>query len=828
MSPKDKTLVMIGNAHIDPVWLWCWDEGFQEVKATFRSALDRMNEFPDFVFTASSAAFYEWIEHNDPAMFAEIKQRVAEGRWQPVGGWWVEPDCNIPSGEAFVRQGLYGQRYFRDRLGRMARVGYNPDSFGHNANLPQILVGQGLNSYCFLRPGPHENDLPGPLFWWEAEDGSRVLAWQIVHSYGSWGHDISDHVRACADALAAPLDAGLCFYGVGNHGGGPTIENLKCIEALQADPAFPTLILAGPERLLDADSTRAWVLPVVCGELQHHASGCYAAHSGIKRWNRQAENLLLAAEKWSAVAERVTGQPYPPDFDLAWKNVLFNQFHDTMAGTAIEPAYDDARNELGEALSIARRGLNHAVQSLAWNIHIPAAEGRTPIVVFNPHAWPARVPVELECGGLQPGAQLHGLLVDDAGQPVAGQTIQSAATVNFRSKLSFVADLPGLGYRTYFLASQASFAPAEPSMLPAGVSQPVLENAAFRLEIDPATGSIARLYDKAAEVDVFDGPAARAVVIDDPSDTWSHGVFRFDRECGAFRARSVQIVEQGPVKAVLRVISEYDPGNGAERSLLTQDFTLYAALAQIDVHVTVDWRGHYQALKLRFPARLQHSQATAEVAYGSTQRSANGDEDPVQSWVDLSGVSPDSGALYGLSVLNDGKYSGDITGNDIGLTVLRSPVYANHVPVVPDPAGHYTFQDQGVQRFTYTLLPHEGSWREAETVRRAAELNQRPVALLSTVHPHGALPFSASFASTDRPNVDLTVVKSAEDGNRADLILRAYETAGVATTATISLRLPPGERTFAASFGAHEIKTWRVPHDAAEPVQETNLLEMAE
>lgn len=823
MAPKDKTLIMIGNAHIDPVWLWCWDEGFQEVKATFRSALDRMQEFPDFVFTASSAAFYEWVEQNDPAMFAEIRQRVAEGRWQLVGGWWVEPDCNIPSGESFVRQGLYGQRYFRDKLGRMARVGYNPDSFGHNATLPQILKKSGLDSYVFMRPGPHEKELPAALFWWEAPDGSRVLTFRIVGSYASWRTDISEHVRQSAAALQDPVDTGLCFYGVGNHGGGPTVEGLRFIQKLAAAPDFPTLVLDGPERLLDSAAARSWALPTVSEELQHHASGCYAAHSGIKRWNRQAENLLLAAEKWSAVAERVTGQPYPTDFPLAWKNVLFNQFHDTMAGTAIEPAYEDARNELGEALSIARRNLNFAVQSLSWNIRIPAREGVKPIVVFNPHAWPARLPVELECGGLQPGD----LLTDDAGQPVAAQAVQSAATVNFRSKLSFVADLPALGYRTYFLASQASFAPAAPLAAPADVPQNVLENARFRLEIDRASGCIASLRDKAAGVEVFAGPAARAAVIDDPSDTWSHGVFKFDREVGAFRPRSMAVVEQGPVKSVLRVVSDYEPAGGGERSLLTQEFTLYEALDQIDVHVTVDWRGRYQMLKLRFPARLVDAQPTAEAAYGSIPRAANGDEDPIQRWVDLSGVSPDSGQPYGLSVLNDGKYSGDVTGNDIGLTILRSPVYANHLPVVPDPDGHYTFIDQGVQRFTYTLLPHAGTWHEAGTVRRAAELNQRATGLITTYRPDGVLPLSASFAAADQPNIDLTVVKPAEDDGR-DLVLRAYETAGVAATATIRLDVPPAARSFVASFGPHEIKTWRVPRDSDLPVQETNLLELAE
>ena len=219
---KQTKLHMIGHGHIDPVWLWRWPEGFQEVKATFRSVLDRMNEYDDFIFTCSSAAFYAFVEENDPEMFAEIRRRVREGRWVIVGGWWVEPDCNIPGGESFVRQGLYGQRYFHSRFGVIARTGFNPDSFGHAATLPQILKKSGMDFYTFMRPGPHEKGLPGRLFWWESNDGSRVLAFRIPFEYLTWSGDIEKHVRKCEGEAKEPFNEIMCFYGVGNHGGGPT------------------------------------------------------------------------------------------------------------------------------------------------------------------------------------------------------------------------------------------------------------------------------------------------------------------------------------------------------------------------------------------------------------------------------------------------------------------------------------------------------------------------------------------------------------------------------------------------------------------------------
>ena len=446
---KDKTLHMIGNAHLDPVWLWQWQEGFQEAKATFRSALDRINESPEFLFTSSSAALYEWVEHNDPAMFEAIKARIAEGRWHIADGWWIQPDCNLPGGESFVRQGLYGQRYFKEKFGVTATVGYNVDSFGHHAMLPQILKKSGLDHYVFRRPSPQEKGLPGPCFWWESDDGSRVLAFRIPYEYCTWGKDLEKYVRRCLGELKDPVRQLMCFYGVGNHGGGPTRENIESIHRMRHDPALPRLIFSTPERYFAAVLADEIPFPVVHDELQHHASGCYAAHSGMKRWNRRAENLLIAAEKFSAIAERVTGQPYPLDFAQAWKNVPFNQFHDILAGTSIEPAYEDARDTYGEAIAIARRNLNFAIQSLSWNIDIEHEEGMKPVVVFNPHAWAGKMPVELEFGGLQ----ATDILVDDEGLPVPMQTVQSRATVSgARQRLSFVADLPAMGYRLYRVA----------------------------------------------------------------------------------------------------------------------------------------------------------------------------------------------------------------------------------------------------------------------------------------------------------------------------------------------------------------------------------------
>lgn len=814
---KEKTLHMVGNAHIDPVWLWQWQEGYHEVLASFRSALDRLEEYEEFVFVSSSAAFYEWVEKSDPEMFEEIRRRVSEGRWEIVGGWWIQPDCNIPNGESFVRQALYAQRYFLEKFGVAARVGYNVDSFGHHGMLPQLLKKSGLDHYVFMRPSPHEKGLPGRLFWWESDDGSRVLTYRIPFEYGTWGKDLEKHVRRCTAELREQLGDLMCFYGVGNHGGGPTKENIESIERLREREDLPKLRFSSPNRYFDEVSRKDLRLPVVHEDLLHHASGCYAAHSGVKRWNRRAENLLATAEKFSTLATQVTGQVLHEDLAHAWKGVLFNQFHDILAGTSLEEAYEDARDLYGEAMAIGGRALNGALQALTWNIDIPQEEGVRPLVVFNQHAWRVNGPVEMEIARLREGE----VLLDETGAEVPFQLAQSSATAQGRQRLVFVAELPALGYRTFRLAQRPADEPGNAERAPshngsdvAQAEPTLLENDRFRLEIDPETGWFTSLRDKRADTEVLSGPAGRPVVIDDPSDTWAHNVFSFNKVIGEFRAESVKLMEDGPVRKVVRVTSRYG------RSLLVQDVALYHQLETIDVSATVDWREPQKMLKLRFPTNLQFMRATFEIPYGHIERFANEEEKPGQSWVDLSGTARDSGDLYGLSILNDSKYSLDVNIRDIGLTVLRNPVYAHHIPARVEEDGHYSYTDEGIQHFRYTLLPHTGNWAQGATVRRAAELNQRPLALLATFHP-GPLPQRASYLSVDRSNVDVTVLKPAEEGGAT--VVRAYETSGNRTSATI--RLPAWQRTIHSDFGPSEIKTFLVPDDPSQEVVEVDLIE---
>lgn len=792
-----KLLHMIGNAHIDPVWLWRWPEGYQEVHATFSSALERMDEYPEFVFTSTSVVFLQWVAEHDPVLFERIRARVADGRWQVVGGWWLEPDCNIPSGESFVRQALYGQRWLHERLGVVATTGANLDSFGHNAVLPQILAKSGCDSYVFLRPGPHEMPLPAPLFRWRAADGSSVAAYRIPHEYGSSGGDLGNQIDKALAQLPVDEAELMIFYGVGNHGGGPTRANLESIRRLDAAGTLPRLRCSSLRAFFDAVATGDG-LPEVTGDLLHHSPGCYSAHSGIKRWNRRAENLLQCAEKWSAVAAALGGPAYPRDeLSGAWKLLLVNQFHDTLAGTSIAPAYEDARDQLGHASSVASWAFNRAVQSVARRVDVSFEDGTQPLLVFNPHPWQLRADVELEFAGF-PGGGAR--LVDDEGSELPLQRTRSHAMVNGpRGRIVFPADVPPLGYRLYRLRAGQ---PAPRPRTGSGPDTSRLENEHLLLELDPSTGRIARLVSKAGGANVADPSAPHAVVVEDRSDTWGHRVRAYDDVVGELEATSVSTVEDGPVRTIVRVESRYGP------STLREDYVLSVGARHVDVRITLDWHERLKLLKLRYPTGLEAASATFQVPYGFVERAASGSEEPGQAWVDVS----TGGA--GLAVLNDAKHGFDVRGGDLGITVVRSPVYAWHEPRELEEDGDFEWMDQGRQRFTLRLVPHAGDWRDTDVVRLAAELNQPAFALLEAAHA-GDLPPRASHADDGGGAVVLAVVKEAEDED--GLVARGYETAGRATHATLHVL----GHVVEADFGAHEIKTFHL----GDTVREVNLLE---
>ncbi|MEM3715912.1 MAG: glycoside hydrolase family 38 C-terminal domain-containing protein [Candidatus Bathyarchaeia archaeon] len=805
---KNITIHMVGNSHIDPVWLWGWQEGCQVVRSTFRNILNLMKKFPEFIFTSSSAVFYEWVESIEPEMFEEIKRMVKAGRWVIVGGWWVEPDCNIPCGESFIRQALYGQRYFKEKFGLMAEVGYNIDSFGHNAMLPQILAKCRLKSYVFMRPNAYENkEVPGEVFWWESPDGSRVLCYRIPFSYETKGN-IVNRIEKFMEIIKPPLEDYMCFYGKGDHGGGPTEEDIIGIIEADGRVDLPKIIFSSPNIFFKRIIEKNVQLPVFHGELQHHASGCYSAHSEVKRNNRVAENLLLTAEKAAVLTYILFKRSYPQEsLTKAWKKLLFSQFHDILAGTSIVEAYEDVRNMHGEALSEGSIILNNAIQTLASKIDTRGPG--TPIIVFNPHSWSIRFPIEVE------GVNGEGGLVDFYGRTIPMQRIKSSANVgDWRQRIVFIAEVPALGYRVYYNTSGKGVHSSRNEMR---YSENSLENKWFRLEVNPSTGYISRLYDKMNGVEVFNGDACVPIVIEDLSDTWSHGVTVFDKVIGTFKDAEVSLEEFGDVRATLRIENRYND------SLMRIYISLYRELPYIKVKASLNWQEQHKMLKLCFPVGVKEPTATHSIPYGHIVRPCNGEEEPIQSWVDVTGRAKNVNGgeiVYGLSICNDCKYSCSVIGSEVRLTVLRSPPYAHHDPYRLEPNIRYRYMDQGWQSFNLILLPHAGTWREAQTVKVASLLNVKPIALVEDNH-EGSLPAIGSFIEVSHDNIVVSAIKKHEDSE--NIILRCYESYGAETTAEINFMLL-GKR-WTATFKPHEIKTFLVPVGEGD-VKEVDMLEL--
>jgi alpha-mannosidase len=803
---------MIGNAHIDAVWLWPWSEGVSVVLSTFRSALDRMNENPDFTFTASSAQFYEWVAEADPKMLQEIRKRVEEGRWAVVGGWWVEPDVNIPNGESLVRQGLYSQRLFQQLFGRIAQIGYNPDSFGHPGTLPQILNLQGMHAYVFMRPQSHEKKLPADLFWWEGADGTRLLTYRIPFGYDDSG-PVQDRLHHMISDLQEPTKTLMVFYGAGDHGGGATKLNVQSILDVQKQPGAPTVLFSTPYRYFDEVSKLA-DLPVVADDLQHHAVGCYTAMSEIKKNNRAAEAALVTGEKLAALSSVVAGSEYPrADITAAWKKVLLMQFHDSMAGSALPEHYAVARGAHGYALEVANQAMYRAAEKIAWQVPTQDPDSEY-LVVFNPHAWDARLNVEYDLdwefsSPAGPSAlQSNSLLEDEHGSRVAHQWVQASTVVGDRNKLVFRASVPAFGYRQFRLRR---LQPTTQPVSAVHATDKELENEHLRVTFSE-DGTLS-IFDKDAGVQVFRGGAggARAIVLDDPSDTWSHAVRAYTKEVGAFSNAHFRVLENGPLRATLRVRTSYGS------SSLETDWMLYAGARTLEARVALDWHEHLKMLKFSFPVDVQDPRPTYEIAYGYTVRKAEGEEDPGQRWIDLSGRR--AGGEYGLAVINDAKYGYSVQDNDVRISIARSAVFAQHDPRKLDPHGEYIWQDQGEQTFRMLLAPHSGAWQDASIVRWAEEFTAPVPIVYQGIHP-GTRPLSASFLSVDAPDVVVSVVKKAENGD--DLIIRCYETAGRPAKASLDLGLV--KRRWTGNFRPLEIKTLRVPRAGGE-IREVNALE---
>ena len=801
----DKKYFLVGNAHLDPVWQWRVPEGLALVKSTFQAALDRMEEYPDYIFTSACAGYYKWLKTAEPHMFEKIKKKIKEGRWQYTGAMWVQPDCNIPCGESFARHLLYSQKFFAENFGAKAETGYNVDSFGHNGMLPQLFSKAGIKNYLYMRPNDENEkpDLPksSNLHWWESPDGSRVLAFRLKDSYGS---DMSDkHIKAHDGYNHSQIIA----YGVGNHGGGPSIEVLNRIENLRREQGKDKFIYSGVDKYFEyIRENENEDIPTVSEDLQHHASGCYSANSKIKKLNRRAENELIYAEKIDVMSSVLTeAKTHTADIEAAWEKVMFNQFHDILAGCSIKPAYDDAYAALGSARQTALEIGTFSAERITWRINttkymnnnpsqkrdrlwVKEGEG-SPMVVFNPHSFPVH-------GYAYFGIQWVSGVVDENDNDVPFQLVRAPYTDGAHvNKCMFEVDIPAYGYATYFIFKEdQNYQPKERENQ-FKVTERSLENSVVRVEFDD-NGAVCSYVDKRSGKEYCSSPMKTVICEDSENDTWAHNVFDFNKDIGEFSGARFSIREQGTLRATLRVTTYCEEGK------LIQYFTLYKDSPKLEVRCKLSFRQEYKVVKMTFPTTLENPKAVYSMPFGYIEKEANGLEEPSQSWMCVTDGND------ALALINDSKYSFCVKGSEMRMIAARTCAYLDHYG-----QNHrdddMSFLDTDELEYTYALMPAKaGAYSQ---IIKEADLLNMPLQLYHETHHKGTLPPVYQGMSVDCDNVIVQSIKLAENGE--GYILRAYECEGKAVLAEIDFKLCA--RKFAFDFKPHEIKTILIPFNGA-------------
>ncbi|MEH1871390.1 alpha-mannosidase [Nostoc sp.] len=814
-------IFLLGHAHLDLAWLWPVSETWNAAQNTFESVLKLQEDFPELIFCHSTPALYAWIEEHRPDLFRAIQAQVAAGRWEVVGGMWVEPELNLIAGESIVRQLLYGQRYIEEKFGKLSTVVWVPDSFGFCATLPQFFANAGIE--YFVTQKLRWNDTTKfdyGAFWWRSPDGSQVFSFMSAPI----GEAI-DPVKMASYAVEWQTQTGLpqslWLPGVGDHGGGPTRDMLETAQRWQKSPFFPDLEFTTAENYLQqiskavriqesewakrpATANRSQNSPPTSSSpsfpiwndelyLEFHR-GCYTTHADQKRWNRRCENLLYEAELFATLATVSCGVTYPKaEIEAAWKQVLFQQFHDILPGSSITQVYTDALPEWQQVEQMGTKILQESLLAIASHITLsePPKPYSLPIFVFNSLNWQRSEVVSVDLPTPATATQ-QWQIYDTSGKQLVSQLSQP-------STLLFLApEIPPVGYRIFWLSPSSPSSPSSPPFLPDWI----LENEFLRVFIDPDTGDLSSVFDKTYQREILSGAGNQLQAFKDSGQYWD--AWNIDPNYGqhplpSTNLLSIQWLEQGPVQSRLRVVRQLG------ESEFCQNYILQAGSPLLKIATTVNWQENHVLVKAAFPLNLEADFATYEIPCGAIRRPTKPQtpveqakwEVPALRWADLTTedtiqnpscagsapkVRPKIQNRYGVSLLNDCKYGYDSKPNQLRLTLLRSPNW-------PDSEA-----DRGFHEFTYTLYPHAGSWESAHTVRRGYELNIPLQVILNPVNqnPQKNYPLFASqnglgvrFLDLSAENLILMAFKPSED-NPQQLILRCYECHG--ETAELSLQ----------------------------------------
>ncbi len=679
---------IILNSHLDPVWLWQWPQGVDEVIATTRTACDILDDYPEAIITRGEAWYYETLANNAPMLLDRVKRHIATGRWQAVGGWYIQPDCNLPGPESFRMQADFSRPIF-EKLGFDVTVGYNVDSFGHAATLPDFYCEAGMDAYVMMRPQPHEMTLPGNTFIWESPNGNRITTYRISRAYCSTGsiENIAKNIDTTLEEVTPGMNDCMCFIGVGDHGGGPTRKELDWLLEHRNYAEGVELVFSHPRAFFDAVADSGIELPVVKGELQQHSIGCYSVVRQVKTEVRKCETLLTQAENITATYLEQAPADAEDRLMQAWSPLLFNQFHDILAGTSIKSAYEHAFGELGGARSIALKLGSETLRRV--NNELPPCEDQR-AVFYNSSNLPFRGYVEFEpwlgyewCGDTL--FKIH--LVDENEQEIPYQRITPEAAIKL-IRLVIPLEIAPLSRRIIRIRHDRDYAPT--SKLEG--SSEKLDNGV--VSVDLSTGGVGQL--SFGQTDYLAGNINFAVIADE-SDTWTHGLKGFGTEVKYEMSKDHDeflVMEQGSLMGT--ALNSWSCPAGT----VTMEARILAGEPILRLNVRVNWHGLHNLLKLRLRPAFPVKSWTGGCPGGMVEREADARELPMFNFMTVKGdgqsLAVVSRDVFGCDVHPDGE---------IRLTLLRSPYFAHHEPFVPPAISNYPVCDQGVHDFEIALLP---------------------------------------------------------------------------------------------------------------------------
>ena len=755
----------VGHTHIDCAWLWTLRVTEDKAVRSFSTVLELMRRYPEYIFMSSQPQLYKYVKKNAPEVYEEIKQRVAEGRWEPEGGMFVEADCNLASGEALVRQFMHGQKFFKEEFGKDNSILWLPDVFGYSAALPQIMNKCGLPYFMTTKISWNElNKMPCDTFEWEGIDGSRVLTHFIpTRDYNKaaveGGFQTGHYTTYNGDINPSQVKGGwkrysqkylnneiLNSFGYGDGGGGATSEMLENQRRLSTGiPGCPKTVMSTAKNFfenLEKSVRGKKYLPSWVGELylEYHR-GTYTSMARNKKYNRKSEFAYSNAELYAMLDNQLNDSNYPvEELQEGWEVILRNQFHDILPGSSIKEVYDDSKEEYEGILSVNQKLVEKSLQSIAEEVMAP----KYSLIVYNPNSAAADEIVTFACpDGFKEVAVYDGDKKAAVQKTVDGSYIFKADQV------------PGKGYKTFLLKEEST---ADQPAMEASVT--TMENEFFRVEFNEK-GQFAHIYDKRAKREVLKAGQAANVIMsyeDRPHnyDAWDLNNYYIEKSWEVDQVESMEVIEKGPVRTCLKVERRYLD------SVITQYIYMYLDIPRIDIKNVIDWKEHQIFLKTLFPVDIHSSEATFDIQYGNVKRATHHNtswdfakfEVCVHKWLDFSEDN------YGVSMLNDCKYGCSVQDGVIGLSMLKSAISPN-----PD-------ADKELHEFTYSFYPHQGDWREAGTVKQAYQLNN-PLTAVVKKKEGGTLNSEYSFVTSHQDNVVVEVVKKAEADTNT--IVRLYE-----------------------------------------------------